>query len=153
VASHVDIAAELVYRGADGGAVLPYRQHFKRRWPGSKEFVTTDLDQILRRYSLGNPDGTYVKFEYKYVTFWRDIDPEEDQERPTWFAHEPMAHHQMRTLGLDDEICRKGDPEDPLTDADLDGKFVELAAPVIGDAAARAMLQQLWQLELAAQLP
>jgi len=48
---------------------------------------------------------------------------------------------------------RKGDPEDPLTDADLDGKFIELAAPVIGDAAARAMLQQLWQLELAAQLP
>jgi len=48
---------------------------------------------------------------------------------------------------------RKGDPEDPLTDADLDGKFIELAVPVIGDAAARAMLQQLWQLELAAQLP
>jgi 2-methylcitrate dehydratase PrpD len=48
---------------------------------------------------------------------------------------------------------RKGDPEDPLTDADLDGKFVELAAPVIGDTAARVMLQQLWQLEQAAQLP
>jgi 2-methylcitrate dehydratase PrpD len=48
---------------------------------------------------------------------------------------------------------RKGDPEDPLTDADLNGKFVELAAPVIGDTAARVMLQQLWQLEQAAQLP
>ncbi|MEY4138848.1 MAG: Magnesium transport protein CorA, partial [Pseudomonadota bacterium] len=48
---------------------------------------------------------------------------------------------------------RKGDPEDPLTDADLDGKFIELAAPVIGDAPARALLQQLWQLELATQLP
>ena len=48
---------------------------------------------------------------------------------------------------------RKGDPEDPLTDADLDGKFIELAAPVIGDAKARALLQQLWQLEQAAQLP
>jgi hypothetical protein len=48
---------------------------------------------------------------------------------------------------------RKGDPEDPLTDADLDGKFIELAAPVIGEAKARALLQQLWQLEQAAQLP
>ena len=48
---------------------------------------------------------------------------------------------------------RKGDPEDPLTDADLDGKFVELTAPVIGDTAARVMLQQLWQLELATSLP
>ena len=48
---------------------------------------------------------------------------------------------------------RKGDPEDPLSDADLDGKFVELAGPVIGDAKARALLQQLWRLEQAAQLP
>ena len=45
------------------------------------------------------------------------------------------------------------DPEDPLTDADLDSKFIELAAPVIGDAKARALLQQLWQLEQAAHLP
>ena len=112
MANHVDIPAELVYRGADGGAVLPYRQHFKKRWPGGKEFVSTDLDQMLRKYSAGNPKGAYVKFEWKYVTFWRDIDPVEDQARPTWSTHEPMAHHQMRTLGLDDELCRKGDPEE-----------------------------------------
>jgi hypothetical protein len=30
---------------------------------------------------------------------------------------------------------------------------MELAAPVIGDTAARVMLQQLWQLELATSLP
>jgi hypothetical protein len=35
----------------------------------------------------------------------------------------------------------------------LDSKFIELVAPVIGDSPARALLQQLWQLELAAQLP
>ena len=29
---------------------------------------------------------------------------------------------------------RKGDPDDPLSDAELDGKFLELAAPVCGNA-------------------
>ncbi|HWI82118.1 MmgE/PrpD family protein [Ramlibacter sp.] len=43
--------------------------------------------------------------------------------------------------------CRKGDPEAPLTDADLDDKFLELASPVIGDAPARTLLQQLWHID------
>ncbi len=43
--------------------------------------------------------------------------------------------------------CRKGDPEAPLSDADLEDKFLELASPVIGDAPARQLLAQLWQLE------
>jgi 2-methylcitrate dehydratase PrpD len=43
--------------------------------------------------------------------------------------------------------CRKGDPEAPLTDADLDDKFIELASPVIGDAPAQALLDQLWNVE------
>lgn len=34
---------------------------------------------------------------------------------------------------------RKGDPEQPLTDAELDGKFLELAAPVLGAPAAAAL--------------
>lgn len=42
---------------------------------------------------------------------------------------------------------RKGDPEMPLSDADLDEKFLELAAPVIGEAKARACLQRLWALD------
>lgn len=43
--------------------------------------------------------------------------------------------------------CRKGDPEAPLTDADLNDKFIELASPVIGAAPARLLLDQLWQIE------
>jgi 2-methylcitrate dehydratase PrpD len=43
--------------------------------------------------------------------------------------------------------CRKGDPEAPLTDADLNDKFAELATPAIGEAAAQRLLQQLWQME------
>src|SRR5262245_32450765 len=42
---------------------------------------------------------------------------------------------------------RKGDPEMPLTDDDLNGKFIELAAPVVGEPAARALLAKLWQTE------
>ncbi len=42
---------------------------------------------------------------------------------------------------------RKGDPEDPLTDAELEAKFLELAGPVVGDAAARGLLAQLWAID------
>ncbi|MGZ8265449.1 MAG: MmgE/PrpD family protein [Burkholderiales bacterium] len=42
---------------------------------------------------------------------------------------------------------RKGDPEMPLTDEELDDKFLELAAPVIGEAGARALLAELWRTE------
>lgn len=43
--------------------------------------------------------------------------------------------------------CRKGDPEAPLTDAEIDGKFAELAAPVLGEARARDLLAKLWRLD------
>ena len=42
---------------------------------------------------------------------------------------------------------RKGDPEMPLTDAELNDKYLELAAPVLGEAKARALLKRLWRLE------
>lgn len=42
---------------------------------------------------------------------------------------------------------RKGDPEAPLTDRELEDKFLELADPVIGRARADALLQCLWKLE------
>lgn len=43
--------------------------------------------------------------------------------------------------------CRKGDPEAPLSDAEIDDKFEELAAPVLGAARARELRAQLWRLE------
>jgi 2-methylcitrate dehydratase PrpD len=39
---------------------------------------------------------------------------------------------------------RKGDPDAPLSDAELSEKFRELAMPVIGPAAAEALLDGLW---------
>jgi 2-methylcitrate dehydratase PrpD len=43
--------------------------------------------------------------------------------------------------------CRKGDPEAPLSDADINDKFTELASPVIGADVAAQLLAQLWQME------
>jgi 2-methylcitrate dehydratase PrpD len=42
---------------------------------------------------------------------------------------------------------RKGDPEAPLTDKELEGKFMELAEPVMGQARSDALLRRLWRLE------
>jgi 2-methylcitrate dehydratase PrpD len=48
---------------------------------------------------------------------------------------------------------RKGDPELPLSDADLEGKLIELAAPVIGAPQARALLARIWALTTSETLP
>ncbi|HYZ32762.1 MAG TPA: MmgE/PrpD family protein, partial [Crenalkalicoccus sp.] len=40
---------------------------------------------------------------------------------------------------------RKGDPEMPLSDAELSAKFTELAGPVLGAARAEALLATLWR--------
>jgi 2-methylcitrate dehydratase PrpD len=48
---------------------------------------------------------------------------------------------------------RKGDPELPLSDADLEGKLLELAAPVIGELEARALLARIWALSTNSSLP
>jgi 2-methylcitrate dehydratase PrpD len=42
---------------------------------------------------------------------------------------------------------RKGDPEAPLTDAELEHKYLELAVPVIGVESAAALLKKLWNLD------
>ena len=39
---------------------------------------------------------------------------------------------------------RKGDPDAPLTDAELEDKFLELARPVLGKAEAGSLLKKLW---------
>ncbi|HZT64041.1 MAG TPA: MmgE/PrpD family protein, partial [Burkholderiales bacterium] len=47
---------------------------------------------------------------------------------------------------------RKGDPDMPLSDAELDAKYLELAAPVLGEEKARAQLARLWTLERQSRL-
>jgi hypothetical protein len=48
---------------------------------------------------------------------------------------------------------RKGDPEQALTDGELEGKFLELASLVIGSDRSRALLAQVWALDTSATLP
>jgi 2-methylcitrate dehydratase PrpD len=43
--------------------------------------------------------------------------------------------------------ARKGDPDDPLSDQDLEAKYRELVAPVMGDAPTEVLLKSLWSLE------
>jgi 2-methylcitrate dehydratase PrpD len=42
---------------------------------------------------------------------------------------------------------RKGDPEMPLSDDEVNAKFLELAMPVIGDVKSRELLEALWSLD------
>ena len=75
------------------------------------------------------------------------IDPELDKA----FPHQRAARVAIVARdGRQEEFLqptRIGDPEAPLSDAQLDGKFLELAVPVIGEGKAKALLQKLWKLE------
>ena len=48
---------------------------------------------------------------------------------------------------------RKGDPELPLSDADLEGKLLELAAPTLTDVEARERIRRIWTLHEQPILP
>lgn len=81
------------------------------------------------------------------------VDPEIDANFPgrraarvTITTHDGRAASHLQPT-------RKGDPELPLSDADLDDKFFELAGPVVGEVRAQALLARLWSLEDARELP
>ena len=42
---------------------------------------------------------------------------------------------------------RKGDPDLPLSNDELDAKFIELTSPVLGSELTNSLLQNLWQLD------
>ena len=47
---------------------------------------------------------------------------------------------------------RKGDPEEPLSDAELSSKLLELSTPVLGIERAQEMVQRLWKIDGATDL-
>jgi 2-methylcitrate dehydratase PrpD len=79
------------------------------------------------------------------------IDLEVDPELDVKFPGQRAARITIETL--DGRIehylqpTRKGDPEQPLSDADLDDKFLELASPVVGSGSAKSLLARLWSLD------
>lgn len=81
------------------------------------------------------------------------IDPELDAS----FPRQRAARVAFRTRdGREEELLqptRIGDPEAPLSDAQLEAKYLELAGPVLGEARARELLSRLWKLEQSKELP
>ena len=91
-----------------------------------------------------NDKGTRALMEKVSV----GLDPELDAV----FPRQRAARVAITAKGRREELVqphRKGDPEMPLTDADLEAKFMELAAPVVGTTEAKALLGRLWKLECA----
>ena len=75
-----------------------------------------------------------------------------DAELDAAFPHQRAARVAITAKGRREELLqphRTGDPEMPLSDADLEAKFMELAAPVVGKDEAKALLGRLWKLECA----
>lgn len=81
------------------------------------------------------------------------LDPEVDAGFPgRRSARVTVSLHDGRVL-THLQPDRKGDPELPLSDADLEGKLLELATPFVGEPEARALLERIWALTTSARLP
>ncbi len=114
----------LGYRGADGGATLSYREHFRQYWPHPSArpgCVVEDCDVFLRVFSNDNPTGCFVLIEFKY-------------EHGTVSTGQDRAYRQM------DRLMRQADPTGEeyrgafvvrYTNAD-DGSFVPMSARPFG---------------------
>src|SRR6267378_3736782 len=82
----------------------------------------------------------------------RKVVPTVDAELDATFPGQRAARVAITARGRREELLqptRKGDPDLPLSDAELEDKYMELAAPVIGRAAAQGLLARLWRLECA----
>ena len=76
------------------------------------------------------------------------IDPELDAT----FPRQRAARVAITARGRREELLqptRKGDPDLPLSDAELEDKYRELAGPVLGRGPAEELLARLWRLECA----
>jgi 2-methylcitrate dehydratase PrpD len=80
------------------------------------------------------------------------VDPELDAAFPAQRAARIAIQTRDGRRGKYLQATRKGDPEAPLSDAELDQKYLELATPVLGEKRARELLARLWRLEHETQL-
>ncbi len=80
------------------------------------------------------------------------VDPELDAAFPRQRAARVAIQTRDGRKAEHLQPTRKGDPDAPLSDAELEDKFMELAAPVLKDAPARALVQRLWTLERATKV-
>ena len=81
------------------------------------------------------------------------VDPEIDAAFPGKRAARIRIETRDGRLLTHMQPNRKGDPEQPLSDAELEGKLMELASPVIGSEAARELIARIWALDVGKELP
>ena len=72
----------------------------------------------------------------------KDIDAAFPSRRAAIVTIETTDRRRERML----QPTRKGDPDLPLTDRELEEKYLELTAPVIGSSNATILLDRLWRL-------
>jgi len=74
-----------------------------------------------------------------------------DPELSKGYPNQRAAHIEIETADgrkfAHFQPTRKGDPELPFSDEELNDKYLELAVPVIGDEAAHRLLDALWSIE------
>ena len=73
-----------------------------------------------------------------------------DRELDAAFPAQRAARVAITARGRREEWLqptRVGDPDAPLSDAQLEAKYLELAAPVLGETKAREQLARLWRLD------
>ena len=63
------------------------------------------------------------------------------------FARIGRAHCPQCGREIERQSVNRSVPELPLSDDELNDKFMELGAPVLGDASAKLLLKQLWSLD------
>jgi len=75
------------------------------------------------------------------------LDPALDAAFPSQRAARVAIEARDGRRGEHFQETRKGDPDLPLSDAELEAKYLELASPVLGEEQARTLLARLWKLE------
>ncbi len=76
------------------------------------------------------------------------VDPQSDRGFPKQRAAVVEMHTRDGRVLKFRAPTRKGDPDSPLSDAELVDKYRELVAPVIGDSAAEGLLDILWRIDV-----
>ena len=75
------------------------------------------------------------------------IDPEIDMQFPTRRAAHICVTTKSGQIVKHYQQTRKGDPDLPLSDGELNEKFTELTAPVLGENKTEELLKNLWRLD------
>jgi 2-methylcitrate dehydratase PrpD len=90
-------------------------------------------------------------------SFMQKISVSVDKELDAAFPHQRAARVAFVARdGRQEEFLqptRVGDPDAPLSDAQLEEKYLELAVPVIGRDRAEKLLERLWKLEQLKAIP